>query len=291
MVEFLQMMASGIAAGSTYALIGLSMLIIYKTSGIVNYAQGEMALLVVFLTFLLLELHGFPFWVAFPAALICAFLLGCFLQFAVLRRAKQPSTLCMVMITIGIEIILIGFVTWKFDAGPKTMPFPISPLASVTIAHTPVRTIELLTFVAALVLMAALFLLVRYSKLGLAMRATQQDPVAARLLGIRTNRILMITWGVSSLSGCVAGLLIASTALQPYMMWDPLLKGAGAAVLGGMTSLPGSVFGAYLIGVMESLFGGYVSAEFKSSVAFFIIVLVLCIRPGGLFARRRMKKV
>ena len=110
-------------------------------------------------------------------------------------------------------------------------------------------------------------------------------------MGIRTNRILMITWGISSLVGCSAGLLIAPVILHPYMMWDPMLKGFASAVMGGMTSLPGSVFGAYLLGIIENLFGGYVSIEFKSIVAFVIIVLVLCFKPSGLFARHYIKKV
>jgi len=110
-------------------------------------------------------------------------------------------------------------------------------------------------------------------------------------MGIRTHRILMITWGISSLVGCCAGLLIAPVMLHPYMMWDPMLKGFAAAVMGGMTSLPGAVIGAYLLGIIENLFGGYVSIEFKSIVAFVIIVLVLCFKPSGLFARHYIKKV
>ena len=113
----------------------------------------------------------------------------------------------------------------------------------------------------------------------------------ARLMGIRTRRMLMMTWGISSLVGCTAGLLISPVTMQPYMMWDPMLKGFAAAVMGGMTSLPGAGFGAYALGVIENLFGGYVSIEFKSVVAFVIIVLVLCIRPSGLFARHYVKKV
>jgi branched-chain amino acid transport system permease protein len=123
------------------------------------------------------------------------------------------------------------------------------------------------------------------------MKATQQNATAARLMGIRTNRILMFTWAISSVVGCLAGLLIAPTIMQPYMMWDPLLKGFAAAVMGGMTSLPGAVFGAYILGIIENLFGGYVSIEFKSVVAFVIIVLVLCVKPSGLFARHYVKKV
>jgi branched-chain amino acid transport system permease protein len=171
------------------------------------------------------------------------------------------------------------------------MQFPIGPYDSVAVGGIFISSLEVLTFFVALLIMVVLFLFLRYSKLGIAMKATQQNPTAARLMGIRTNRILMFTWGISSLVGCVAGLLIAPTTMQPYMMWDPMLKGFAAAVLGGMTSLPGAIFGAYTVGIIENLFGGYVSIEFKSVVAFVIIVLVLCFRPSGLFARHYVKKV
>ena len=291
MLDFLQMVVSGIAVGSSYALMGLAMVIIYKTSEVVNFAQGEMSLISTFLTYMVLEYYGFPFYVAFPGALIFAVVLGFVLEFGVLRRAKKPNILGMIIITIGLEMILLGFVSWKFGADPKTMPFPISPYDSVTIGEMFVSSLEVLTFVVTLTVMMILFLFLKYSKLGVAMKATQQNRVAARLQGIRTNRILMITWGISSLVGCLAGLLISPTTMQPFMMWNPMLKGFAGAVMGGMTSLPGSVFGAYAIGIIENLFGGYVSIEFKSVVAFVIIVLVLCIKPSGLFARHYVKKV
>jgi branched-chain amino acid transport system permease protein len=188
-------------------------------------------------------------------------------------------------------MILMGFVSWKFGADPKTMPFPITPYDSVALGEVFISSLELLTFFVALMVMAILFLFLKFSKLGVAMKATQQNEMAARLQGIRTKRILMITWGISSLVGSLAGLLIAPVIMQPYMMWDPMLKGFAAAVMGGMTSLPGSVFGAYMVGIIENLFGGYISIEFKSAVAFAIIVLVLCFKPSGLFARHYVKKV
>ncbi|MGD8389790.1 MAG: branched-chain amino acid ABC transporter permease, partial [Desulfobacteraceae bacterium] len=285
MLDFIQMVVSGIAVGSSYALMGLAMVIIYKTSEVLNFAQGEMALISTFLTYMVLETHGFPFYVAFPGALVFAAFLGAFLEFTVLRRAKEPTVLGMIIITLGLEMILMGLVSWKFGADPKTLPFPIPAYSSVMIGDVFFSTLELLTLAVALIVMIILFLFLRYSKLGVAMKATQQNATAARLMGIRTNRILMFTWAISSVVGCLAGLLIAPTIMQPYMMWDPLLKGFAAAVMGGMTSLPGAVFGAYILGIIENLFGGYVSIEFKSVVAFVIIVLVLCVKPSGLFAR------
>ena len=291
MTEFIQMIVNGVAVGSSYALMGLAMVIIYKTSEVPNFAQGEMALVTTYFTYMLLEGYGVPYYAAFAGTLAFALVLGFVVEFAVLRRAKEPNILGMIVITIGLEMILMGLVSWKFGADQKTMPFPISPYDSIIIGDIFISTLEVVTLIAALIIMAILFLFYRFSKLGLAMKATQQNQTAARLMGIRTNRIMMSTWGISSIVGSVAGLLLAPVIMQPYMMWDPLLKGFAAAVMGGMTSLPGAVIGAYLLGIIENLFGGYVSIEFKSVVAFFIIVIVLCVKPSGLFARHYIKKV
>jgi branched-chain amino acid transport system permease protein len=271
--------------------MGLGMVLIYKASEVPNFVQGEMALLPVFMAYMLLESYGLPSYIAFPATLVFALLLGFFLEFAILRRAKEPNILGMIIITIGMEMMLLGLVSWKFGADPQMMPFPISAYDSIDIGGIFISTLDLLTLVVALIIMLVLFLFFRYSKIGVAMKATQQNENAARLMGIKTNQIRMVTWGISSFVGCVAGLLIAPVLIEPYMMWDPMLKGFAGAVVGGMTSLPGAVFGAYIIGIVEHLFGGYVSIEFKSVVAFVVIVLVLCIRPSGLFARHYVKKV
>ena len=130
MIDFLQMIVSGIAVGSSYALMGLAMVIIYKASEVPNFAQGEMALVSSYFTFMILEQYGFSYFIAFPAAVIFSMLLGCLLEFSVLRRAKDPSVLGMIVITIGIEMVLLGIVSWKFGADPKTMPFPLSPYSS-----------------------------------------------------------------------------------------------------------------------------------------------------------------
>lgn len=291
MLEFFQMVVSGIAVGSSYALMALAMVIIYKTSEVVNFAQGEMALASSYFTFMLLETYGFSFIAAFIFAFLFALALGAFLEFAVMRRAKEPNLLGLIVITIGIEFVLLGFVSWKFGADQQIFPFPISPYDSISIGGAYFSTLEMLSFVIAIIIMIILFVFYRFSKLGMAMKATQQNQVAARIMGIRTKRIMMLTWGISSMVGCTAGLLISPILMEPFMMWGPLLKGFSSAVLGGMTSLPGAVAGAYILGIVENLFGGYVSIEFKSVVAFAIIVLVLCVKPSGLFSRHYVKKV
>jgi len=291
MIDLIQMIVNGIAVGSSYALMGLAMVIIYKTSEVPNFAQGEMALISSYFAMMLLSSFNMSVYSAFLLTFVFAVFLGCFLEFAILRRAKEPNVLGMIVVTIGIEMVLLGFVSWKFGAEQKTMPFPIGPYDSFIIGDIFISKLEVLTLVAAVLLMSVLYLFFKYSKLGLAMKATQQNSVAAQIVGIRTNRIMMMTWGISSLVGAVAGLLISPTIMHPFMMWDPMLKGFAAAVMGGMTSLPGVVIAAYMLGVIENLFGGYVSIEFKTVVAFVIIVLVLCIKPSGLFARYYVKKV
>lgn len=291
MIDFIQMIVNGIAAGSSYALMGLAMVIIYKTSEVPNFAQGEMALISSYFAMMLLTTYNFSVVTAFVFAFIFAVLLGVILEFCMLRRAKESNVLGMIVITIGIEMVLLGFVSWKFGAEQKTMPFPISPYDSYVIGDIFISKLEVLTLMVALFLMILLFLFFKFSKLGLAMKATQQNHVAAQIVGIRTNRIMMVTWGISSFVGATAGLLISPTIMHPYMMWDPMLKGFAAAVTGGMTSLPGAIIAAYLLGITENLFGGYVSIEFKTVVAFAIIVLVLCIKPSGLFSKHYIKKV
>jgi len=291
MIHLLQVIVSGIAVGSAYALMGLGMVLIYKASEVPNFVQGEMALMPVFVSYLLMSSYGMPVWAAFIGALVFALALGCLLEFAVLRRAKEPNVLGLIIITIGLEMILLGLVSWKFGADQRSLPFPISSYDSVVIGKIFISTLDLLTLVVALVIMVTLFLFFRFSKLGVAMKATQQNETAARLMGIHTNRIKMVTWGISAMVGTVAGLLAAPVIMEPYMMWDPMLKGFAGAVVGGMTSLPGAVVGCYLVGVIEHLFGGYVSIEFKSVVAFVVIVLVLCVKPSGLLAKHYIKKV
>jgi branched-chain amino acid transport system permease protein len=289
---FLQLLISGISIGSIYALIALAMVIIYKTSEVPNFAQGEMSMISTFVAFMLLERYGQSFVVSFAGALVFAILLGVFLEFVFLRRAKEPNVLSFILITLGFEMILYGIASWKWGAEQQSFPFPVSDYDIVNMGQTVASYLNIATLFVALFLMLALFLFFKYTKVGIAMKATQQNMTAARINGIKTNRILSITWGMSSFIGAIAGLLLAPIAtLDPNLMLDSLLKGFAAAVLGGMNTLVGAAIGGYLLGTIETLFGGYVSLQFKSIVAFLIIVLVLCFKPSGLFAKHYIKKV
>ncbi|MCD6266735.1 MAG: branched-chain amino acid ABC transporter permease [Deltaproteobacteria bacterium] len=289
---FLQLLVSGIAIGSIYALVALAMVIIYKTSEVPNFAQGEMAMISTFVAFTLLDTFGQSFLVSFTGALLFAIVLGIFLEFVFLRRAKDANVLSLILITLGFEMMLYGLASWKWGADQHSFPFPVSDFDIVNLGKAVVSYLNIATLLIALFLMFILFLFFKYTKVGIAMKATQQNMIAARINGIRANRILSITWGMSSLIGAVAGMMLAPMAtLDPNLMMDPLLKGFAAAVLGGMTTLVGSAIGGYLLGIIETLFGGYVSLQFKSIVAFLIIVLVLCFKPSGLFAKHYVRRV
>ena len=289
---FLQLLISGLSFGSLYALIALAMVIIYKTSEVPNFAQGEMAMISTFVAYALFESSGQSFAISFIGALCFAAILGVFLEFTFLRRAKDPNVLSLILITLGFEMILYGLAGWKWGADQRDFSFPVSDFDIINLGPAVASYLNIATVLITLILMFILFLFFKYTKVGIAMKATQQNPVAARINGIRTNRILSITWALSSLIGAVAGILLAPIAtLDPNLMLDPLLKGFASAVLGGMTSLVGAALGGYILGIIENLFGGYVSLEFKSVVAFMIIVLVLCFKPSGLFARHYVRRV
>lgn len=282
----------GLSIGACYALVALAMVIIYKTSEVPNFAQGEMAMISTFVAFTLMESYGVGFWTAAAATLVFAFLLGAILEIAFLRPAKQPTILGLIVITLGAEMILYGIAGWNWGANQNPFMVPFSEYDGIMPGGVMITQLNIFTFVTSLVLMLLLFLFFRYTKMGTAMKAVQQNPFAAKAMGIPTRKILTFTWALSSVTGAVAGMLIAPVAtLDPNMMLDPMLKGFAGAVLGGMTSLPGAAIGGYLLGLIENFFGGYVSLEFKSVVAFGVIVVILCVRPSGLFVKHFVRKV
>jgi branched-chain amino acid transport system permease protein len=283
---------SGLAVGACYALLALSMVIIYKSSEVLNFAQGEMAMVSTFVAFTLLDAYHVPFLWAAVLTFLFAIFLGIFFEIVFLRRAKDPTLIGLIIITLGFEMTLMGFAGWKWGPDQRPFPFPVSNVETYDFFGLIISKINFWTILISLLLMLILFLFFRYTKLGTAMRATQQNQLAARVMGIRTKWILSFTWAISSLVGAVAGMLIAALGvLDPPMMMDPLLKGFASGVLGGMTSLPGTAVGGAMLGIIENLFGGYVSLSFKSVVAFAIIVLMLCVRPSGLLAKHYVKKV
>ena len=289
---FEMLLIEGIAIGACYGLFGVAVAIIYKTSDVINFAQGEMGMVATFVAYHILTVYNVPFWIAFPATLVFAILLGMAIEFCFLRPAKDPTVLGLLIITLGAEMLLMGLAGWKWGAEQKDFPF----LLSVTKTHEimPGLLINEWTigvFTLTIIIMISLFLFFRYSKLGIAMRATQQNVNAAKIMGIKVERVFSITWAMSSLIGAIAAMFFAArSVLDPNFMMEPFMRAFAAAVLGGLTSIPGVVIGGLIMGIIENFFG-YAWPEWKPIVAFVVIILIITVRPSGLFSKHYVKKV
>jgi branched-chain amino acid transport system permease protein len=289
---FEMLLIEGLAIGACYGLFGVAVAIIYKTSDVVNFAQGEMGMMSTFVAYQILTVYGWPFYIAFPATLIFAILLGMAIEFCFLRPAKEPTVLGLLILTLGAEMFLMGLAGWKWGAEQKDFPFLLSVHETVEIfPGFALNEWTIGVFVLTAVVMVLLFLFFRYSKLGIAMRATQQNENAAKIMGIKVERVFSITWGMSSLIGALAAMFFAArSVLDPNFMMEPFLRAFAAAVLGGLTSIPGVVIGGLIMGIIENFFG-YAWPEWKPIVAFVVIILIITVRPSGLFSKHYVKKV
>lgn len=282
----------GLATGSLYALVALGIVLLYRSSRILNFAHGDLATFATFIAFTLLTTYHLTFALAAAGSLAAAALLGFTFYLMVLRRAKEATLLGTIVVTLGLSQVLSGAMVLRWGADTKVFPFPLSDTTVYRVGNLVVSQLSVGSFLVGLLLMAGLYLLVQHTKAGLAMRAVSQHLVAAQVLGIPAKRVFALTWGLASALGAAAGILIAPAALlDPFMMLDPFLKGFAAAVLGGIDSLPGAMVGGLLLGVAEALFGGYLSLRFKTTLAFLIIIGVLILRPEGILGREYRRRV
>ena len=293
MDKFLQYSLTGLSAGSLYALVALGVVLIYRSTRVLNFAHGDVATLGTFVAFSLLS-DKFSFPVALVLSLAAGAAVGITFYFVVLVNAQRrgANLLGMIILTLGLSLIIQGLVVWKWGAEPVALPFPISDTKTYKMGAVVVSQLSLATMAAGLVGSLLLYLLVQRTRLGLAMRATSENVMAAQTLGIPTRMVLSVSWGVASALGVVAGIFLApALLLDPFFMLDPFLKGFAAAVLGGLNSLPGAVLGALILGVAESLTGAYLTIQFKNTLAFVIIIVVLLIRPEGLLGKEFKERV
>ncbi|HON58272.1 MAG TPA: branched-chain amino acid ABC transporter permease [Smithella sp.] len=288
---FEQLLIEGVAIGACYGLFGVAVAIIYKTSDVINFAQGEMGMVATFVAYHILTVYGLPFWIAFPATMVFAILLGMAIEFCFLRPAKDPNVLGLLIITLGAEMLLMGLAGWKWGSEQKDFPFLLSVHKNVEILGLSVNEWTVGVFTLSIAIMIFLFLFFRYSRLGIAMRATQQNVNAAKIMGIKVERVFSITWAMSSFIGAIAAMFFAArSVLDPNFMMEPFMRAFAAAVLGGLTSIPGVVVGGLLMGIIENIFG-YAWPEWKPIVAFVVIIIIITVRPSGLFSKHFVKKV
>ncbi|HNY66231.1 MAG TPA: branched-chain amino acid ABC transporter permease [Deltaproteobacteria bacterium] len=287
-----QLIIESLAIGACYGLFGVAVAIIYKTSDVVNFGQGEMGMIATFVAYHILTAYGATFWVAFALTMVFAVLLGMLIEFLFLRPAKDPTVLGLIIITLGSEMLLMGLASWKWGAEQKDFTFPLSVSKNVQIfPGLEINEWAMGVFILTLSIMILLYLFFRFSKLGIAMRATQQNQNAAKIMGIKVERVFSFTWAISSLIGAVAAMFFAArSVLDPNFMMEPFMRAFAAAVLGGLTSIPGVVLGGIILGFIENFFG-YAWPEWKPIVAFVLIIIILTIKPSGLFAKHYVKKV
>jgi len=290
---FIQQVVSGLATGGIYASLALALVMIYQATDVVNFAQGEMAMFSTYLAWSLLQ-AGLPYWVTFFATVAIAFVGGLLIERVVIRPVENAPILTILIVTLGLLVILNSVAGWIYSyiQKPFPSPFPSKPIQMGNIffgAHD-VGEISV-----TLIVLLLLFLFFRYTTLGLAMRAAAQNPVSSRLCGIRVSWMLGLGWGLAAAFGAIAGMMVAPIVfLDPNMMGGIQLYAFAAATVGGFTSPLGAVVGGLLVGVTENLVGTYVSfigTELKLTVALAMIIIVLLVRPTGLFGRTTVRRV
>ncbi len=289
--EVLQVVVSGLSVGSIYALVALGLVLLYRTTRILNFAHGDIGVVGTFIAYALLRQLNLPFSVSFALALVAAAIIGGLIYLLLVRPAKNQSELGLLILTLGLALALGGLDALLFGTDNKVVP----TLVADRIIHVGGAALSLVSLVTAafgVLLMLALWALLTFTKLGVAMRAVAQREDVAEAMGLPVRKVLVATWAASAVMATAAALLFApTTLLNPTMMLDPLSKGFVAAVIGGMNSLPGAVLGGYLLGVLELLVGIYLSLEFKASFAFLAVILVLVLRPHGILGKPEVKRV
>jgi branched-chain amino acid transport system permease protein len=290
---FVQQVLSGLATGGIYASLALALVMIYQATDVVNFAQGEMAMFATYLAWSMMN-AGMPYWAAFLATLAVAFVGGVTIQRVIIRPVEGKPILTIVIVTLGILVILnsmAGWI-WTYLQKPFPSPFPREPIRVSTVV---LGTHDLGEIGITLVMLGLLFAFFRFTPLGLAMRAAAQNPLSSRLAGIRVSWMLALGWGLAATFGAVAGLMVAPIlTLDPNMMGGIQIYAFAAATLGGFTSPVGAVVGGFLVGIVENLVGTYVSfigTELKLTVALAMIIVVLLVKPSGLFGRTHVRRV
>lgn len=290
---FLQQVVSGLATGGIYASLALALVMIYQATDVVNFAQGEMAMFSTYLAWSLMN-HGLSYWLAFALTVTIAFVGGLAIQRLIMRPVENAPILTIVIVTLGLLVIFNSVAGWIYSYIIQPFPSPF-PTTAIRIGNVVFGPHDLGAIGVTLVLLILLYVFFRFTSLGLAMRAAAQNPASSRLVGIRVGWMLALGWGLAALVGAVAGMMVAPVIfLEPNMMSGILIYAFASATLGGFTSPGGAVLGGFLVGVIENLAGTYISfigTDLKLTVALVLIILVLLVKPSGLFGRAILRRV
>jgi branched-chain amino acid transport system permease protein len=291
-VQLLQLLVSGVSQGCIYGLIALGFVLIYKATETVNFAQGELMMLGAFAGLLAAAYFGLPYWAALLAAVLVLAGLGLATERLVLRPILGQPAFAIVMVTIGIGYVARGLVTMVPGVGTETYTLPAPFKDELVQAGGLVIGMEHVVVIGVtIVLCALLFALFRFTRVGIAMQAASQNQLAAYYMGIPVRRLNGLIWAISAGVAAVAGILLAPITFVHANMGFIGLKAFPAAVIGGFGSLPGAIVGGLIIGVVESLSGFYLPEGFKDIAAYVVVLLMLIVKPNGLFGETMRKKV
>ena len=293
--DFMQQVVSGLASGGIYASLALALVIIHRSTGVINFSQGEMATLSTYIAWTLTVNHGWSYWPAFAATLAFSFAFGVVTHRVVIRPVERGSVLRVVIVTIGLLIAVNGFVIWHWSGEPQALRSPFGT-GTIDAGGVVVSWQDVGTLIVTIGIVVLLWLLFQFTKVGLALRAAAVNPTEARLVGVRVTWMLALGWGLAAALGGVAAILVAPTlgSFDQNLMLPILIFAFAAAVLGGIDSPFGAVVGGLTLGVLLNLIGVYVDfvgAELRLPIALLVILVVLLVRPSGLFGRPQVKRV
>jgi branched-chain amino acid transport system permease protein len=288
--QLFQYVLSGLSNGAIYALIGFGFAIIYNSTGIINFAQGEFVMLGGMLTVFFLAVFKLPLAAAIILAIIISTIVGISFERLAIRPLKNASPLSLIIITIGASIFMRGaaMLIWGKDTYALPAFSGNDPLyiagATILPQHLWILGVTVLIIIGSRIFF-------NYSIAGKAMRACSYNPLAAGLVGINVKNMVMLSFAISSAIGSMAGIIIAPLTLTSYDVGIMLgLKGFCAVIIGGMSSGLGTLMGGLLLGLLESLGAGFISASYKDAIAFIILLLILFIRPEGLFGKKETER-
>jgi len=291
---FLQMLVTGIVVGSVYALVALGFVLIYKSSDAINFAQGEFLLVGTYVCLTLVASYDIPFIAAILITLVFSAALGLVVERIVLRPFIGKPVISMIMATIGLASVMAGIVhiIWGHETRVYPKVFSDKPIQLGDVVIAPVYAWALIIVVIMLVIFTLFF---KYSKIGIAMRATADDQQAALSMGISVKTIFAVAWAIAAIVSAVGGVLLGNINGVNSSLSTIGLKVLPVAILGGLDSIPGAIIGGILIGIIESLTGGYldplVGGGLKEVIPFIILVLILMFKPYGLFGKKEIERV
>lgn len=285
-----QQIISGLAVGCVYGLVALGFVLIFKATEVINFAQGEMMMLGAFVAFTLINIAHVPFVFAFLLTPIICAGIGILLERTVIRPLVGEPIVSIIMVTIGLSVVLRAFagMIWSYD----TLDFPhVFSEKAVKFMGIVVAPIYIWVIAITVTLVILLYVFFKFTTVGISLQASAQNPLSSLLMGVSVKRVYSITWAISAMVGAVAGILVAPITFLNCNMGLLGLKAFPAAVIGGFNSIPGAIVGGLVIGVSENLAGGYLPLGFKDVFAYGVMLVVLMIRPEGIFGTHEQKKV